>query len=58
MKSIQKARMESFKGMKIKLTEDFSTMTEVKVLKENNFQSKIMYLEKLSFKNESKDIFR
>lgn len=51
--------------MKIKLTEDF-TMIEVnwqlnnifKVLRENNFQSKIMYLEKLSFKNETKDIFR
>lgn len=51
--------------MKIKLTEDFSTtMTEVsrqlnkvfKVLRENIFQPKIMYLEKLSFKTKSKDI--
>lgn len=51
--------MESFKGMKIKLTEDFlTTIIKVKVLKENNFQSKIIYLGELSFKNKSKDIFR
>ena len=59
--------MDSFRGIKIKikLSEHFS-MTGVsrqwdktfKVLRENNFQPKIMDLEKLSFMNESKGTFR
>lgn len=52
--------MESFRGMKIKLTEDLTTTgvsrqwnNIFKVLRKNNFQPKIMDLEKLFFKNES-----
>jgi hypothetical protein len=55
---------EPFKGMEIRLTEDFpATVMEVsrqlnkifKLLRENNFHTK--YSEKLFFKNENKDIF-
>lgn len=60
VKSSQKAKMESFRGMKIKLTEDLTTTgvsrqwnNIFKVLRKNNFQPKIMDLEKLFFKNES-----